>query len=242
MLGNIGLTIFLIHNIFAQTSGEEFKDQQPIVVEIEKQSDSPLLVTAINVDNSNSNYQLVNFSVQNISGKPIKGFVIWGKSKNTGKIITNFFPVKPFQANAIFTGEMAIERENIQPEQKLLIAVDYVQFTSGKFWGENLQQQSEFIAGGIDGEEFAIEQIKKMIESDGLVSLNPMLEKPLADVEISLPGESKTKGERWQKGFSNGYKGVISSLKSLDKKESKNILEKLNELQKNLQNERRNEQ
>lgn len=242
MLCNIGLTIFLIHNIVAQTSDENFKDQPPIVVEVEKQNDSPLFVTAINVDNSNSQYQLINFSVQNISGKPIKGFVVWGKSKNTGKIVTNLFPDKAFQANAIFTGEIAIERENIQPEQKLLIVVDYVQFTSGKVWGEDLQQHSEFIAGGIDGEDFAIEQIKKMIESNGLVSLTPILEKPLADVEISLPDESKTEGERWQKGFKNGYKGVISSLKSLDKRESKNILEKLNELKKNLQNKGRQEQ
>lgn len=242
MLANICLTIFVMHNILAQTADDKFKEQPPITAEVVKQNDSPLLVTIINVDNSNPHFQLVNYSVQNVSGKPLKGFVIWAKGKNTGKIITDFFPAKPFQVNAISTGEIAFERENIKSDESILVSVDYTRFIDGEFWGEDLQQQSESISGAVAGEEFAIERIKKLIGEDQATVITSMLEKPLAEVEVTIPDEFKARSEKWQKGFSNGYKGIISFLKSLDKKEGKNYLEKLAELQRNLQNERRQKQ
>lgn len=239
MLLNICLAVFLIKSVLAQTSDEKLKNQSSIVAQVANQDESPLSIRVINVDNSNQDYQIVNFIVQNTGNKPVRGYVINGANKNTGKIITNFLPTKLFELNAVFTEELFVERENIKSDKNLLLSVDYVKFADDGSWGEDTQGQSERIAGGIAGAIDAIEQLRKIIEKRETVILRTALKKDLAEVEVALPETFRTKGENWKSGFRTGYKSIISFLKSQQDKSDEELLMKLKEIRESLQVERK---
>jgi hypothetical protein len=231
MLLNSLLAVFLFRTVLAQNSGSNLRNQPPVIAEVVRQTDNPLLITVMNVDNSNPNYQLVNYTVQNMSNKPVKGFVIWGDGKNTGQISTNFFPTKFFQIGASYTEELYIDRENIKRQKNfpflINLSVDYVEFDDGSFWGKDTQGQSEHIAGAFTGAEIATEQLKGLIANQERAVLATILEKQLVDVEVPLPDAFKDRSEKWQKGFRNGYKSIVSFLKSQKNVNNEEFLKKL---------------
>jgi len=237
MLSNICLLVFLMSSVLAQSSDEKLKNQ-PIIAGVVSQDGSPLQITVVNVDNSAPDYQLVNFTVQNTGNKSVRGYVIEGANKNTGKIITNFFPAKLFQATVTFTEELLIERENIKSDKTLSLSIDYVEFEDGSSWGKDTQSQSENIAGGRVGAEAAVEQLKKLVEKRDSAALTALLKNNLAELEVSLPETSGNKSEKWKSGFRSGYKSIISFLKVHRDKGDNELLERLEEVRKNLQAER----
>jgi hypothetical protein len=232
---NVVLAGFLLRTVLAQTDNKTYKNQPSIVAVSAKQNDSPLLITVVNVDNSNPRYQIVNFTIQNITNKPIRGYVILGGSGSSGKVITNFLPAKSFQPSAIVTEELLIERENIKSDKPFSLSVDYVEFENGNFWGEDSEGQSEQIAGGRAGAEAAADQFINLIDKRETATMDETMKKPLSEVEVRIPETFKDKNEKWQNGFSNGYKGIISFLKNQREKSDDETLKKLREIRKNLQ-------
>jgi hypothetical protein len=239
MLLNALIAAFLFRTVLAQTSDSKLKNQTPITVEVVKQTNNPLLITIVNVDNSNQNYQMINYSVQNISNKSIRGYVTEARSENSGKISTDFFPAKLFQTGITYNEELIVERENIKLNKNLSLLIDYVEFEDGSYWGEDTQGQSEQIAGGLVGAKMAIEYFESFIENRELLNLRTLMDKPLKDIEITLPEISKSKNEKWQDGFRNGYKSIIGFVKNQKGKSDEQILSKLNEIKENIQPERR---
>ena len=239
MLLNIGLGAFLLHTVLAQTSEKDYRNQPPIVAKTMIQDDSPLRITTINVDNSATSFQSVNFIVQNISSKSVKGYVILGSGKNTGKIVTNFFPVKLFETVGINEDELRLERSNIQPDEILSLSIDYVEFEDGSSWGKDTQGQSEYISGGRAGVKAATEELKNLVDKREIVVLTSLLEKALVSIDVPLP--ESVQSEKWRKGFENGYKGVVYFLKGQRKKGIEEISRRLDEIKKN-QTKRRQKQ
>lgn len=240
MFLNLCLGAFLLHRTLAQTVKDDYQDQPPLVAETSVKKNSPLLITIINVDNSPLSYQTVNYTVQNISGKPVSGYVILSSGKNTGKIVTNFFPVKSFQVDSINQDELNLERSNIQPSEILSLSIDYIEFENGSSWGIDSQGQSEHIAGGRAGVESATEQLKRLIDKRETAGLNALLETNLVDIDVPLP--NSVQSEKWRKGFEQGYKGVIYFLKGQNASGIEKISEKLNEIKKKNQIETRQKQ
>ena len=228
MLLNIGLGAFLLHTVLAQTSEKDYRNQPPIIAKTLMQDDSPLRITTVNIDNSASLFQSVNFIIQNIGSKSVKGYVILGIGKNTGKIVTNFFPVKLFETVGVKQDELRLERNNIQPDEILSLSIDYVEFEDGSFWGEDTQGQSEHISGGRAGVKAATEQLKKLVDKHEIVVLTSLLEKALVDVDVPLP--ESVQSEKWRKGFENGYKGVVYFLKGQREKGIEEISKRLDEI------------
>jgi len=228
---NLMLGAFLIHKSFGQTS--KYADQKPLTVEVTAQNDSPLRITFTNIDNSASSFQSIDYAVQNVSSKPIIGYVIWAKGKNTGKIATNFFPTKSFQANVIYTEDLFVERENVKTDEVLSILVDYVEFEDGSSWGNNAQGQSEHITGGRAGVKAAAEQLYDLISNKKMEDLTAILNTELVDIEV--PFLENAPNDKWRNGFRSGYKSTISFLKNQRGKNEKELLEKLNEVKKNIQ-------
>ncbi|HMS42941.1 MAG TPA: hypothetical protein PKE69_22110 [Pyrinomonadaceae bacterium] len=239
MILNISLVYVLINGVFAQSSDEKWKNQLPISVEISRQIESPLKITLINVDNSNLNYQAVNYSVQNTTNKAIRGFVILGSGKRIGRIITSFFPIKTLQPGSILNEQYVIERENIESKEELTLTVDFVDFVDGTFWGEDTQGQSEQILGQKVGAISATEQFINQIERNEFESLNDLMNKKLIDFEVSIPNIFNNKSENWRKGYISGYKSIISFLKSQQGSEKNEILKRLRETKRVLESERR---
>lgn len=232
---NVALAVYLLQISFAQTNENRFKDQPPVKVELTTQSDSPLRITVINVDNSETSSQTVNFTIQNISNKLIKGYVILG----SGKIVTHFFPVKSFQPRAFNRDELSLERENIKTDEPFLLSIDYVEFDDGSSWGEDKQRQSDNIAGGRAGVKAATEQLKKIINQREITTLTAFFEIQLADVDVPLP--ESVQSEKWQSGFRNGYKSIVGFLKGQREKGVEELSKKLDEIRDN-QIERRQKQ
>lgn len=242
MLLNIVIGVFLLQTVIAQKSADDFRNQLPIVAKVAFQENSPLLITVVNIDNSNTSYQVANYTLQNISGKSIRGYVIWGGEENAGKVTTNFLPARAFQNNTIHTEELIIERANIKPEKTISLTVDYVEFDDGSSWGEDILGQSEHIAGGRAGAEAAAEQLKNIIEKRESAVLSSMLKQPLVDLEVPLPEIYKSKSEKWQDGFRNGYKSIVGFIKSMQEGKEEELIKKLGEIKNNLQKERRKSQ
>ncbi len=163
-----------------------------------------------------------------------------GSGRNTGKIITNFFPVKSFQAQSINLDALNQERSNIQPSDILFLSIDYVEFEDGSSWGEDTQGQSEQIAGGRAGVEAATEQLKTLVDKREIASLNSLLERELMDVNVPLTNSAQS--EKWRKGYEKGYKGVVYFLKGQSATGIEKISEKLNDIKRKNQTERRQKQ
>ena len=236
---NIALMSFLLHTSFGQAT-DKFTDQQPLKIEVAVQDICPLKITLVDVDNSDSSFQKINYAVQNVSGKPITGYVIWESGKSTGKVATNFFPIKPFQASVIYTGESFVERENIKDDENVSLSVDYVEFADGSSWGNDTQGQSKHIAGGRAGVNAAAEQLSDLIGKGEVGVLTALLKRDLVDIEVPLSGTAQN--DKWQYGFRSGYKSAVSFLNKHWGKEDKEILEKLNEVRKYVQIKRGQEQ
>lgn len=230
MLANLCLTIFLIQNILAQTSDDKFKDQPPIIAKVLKQNESPLFITLIDVDNSNPNYQSVNYTVQNITNKPIRAFTLTGISKSTGKIITRYLTVKLFQPTELDNGEIIVERENIKLNEVLALSIDYVEFEDGSSWGKDYYQQSEKIVGERAGRKEVIRKLKDLVTSNDLAALSAFLDQDLSN--IIVPETNSNQTDIWQKGFQFGYKSTIFSLQRIEKQNIKELSSKLNEMEK----------
>jgi hypothetical protein len=234
---NLVLGAFLIHKSSGQTN--KHADQKPLIVEVTAQNDNPLRIMLIDIDNSALSVQKVNYTIQNIANKPVKGYVVWAKGKNTGKITTNFFPTKSFQPGAFYTEELFLERENIKPDESLSLAIDYVEFEDGSSWGEDVQGQSEHLIGARAGVEVAVKELRNLINNRETVALTALLEKKLVDVDVSLP--KSVQSEKWQKGFTDGYKTIVGFLKNQRGQGHNELLKKLNEIE-NLQTEGRQKQ
>lgn len=233
------LAVFLWQNVLANSETKTFKNQPPIAATVDKQTDSPLVITIAGIDNSNENYQTLRYTLQNTAGKPVKGYVILGGYENSRKILTNFLPAKALQPNAFAEGELAVERENVKPDKPVSLAVDYVEFEDGSAWGTDSGGQSEHISGGRAGADAAAGQFITLIEKNETAALADLMKKQLAEVEVPLPEASKIKSEKWLRGFQQGYKSIVGFLQSRQDKGNDENLTKLGEIRKNLRIERR---
>lgn len=63
--------------------------------------------------------------------------------------------------------------------------------------------------------------------------MTAILNKELVDIEV--PFLENAPNDKWRSGFRSGYKSTISFLKNQRGKNDKELLEKLNEVKKNIQ-------
>jgi hypothetical protein len=227
---NVCLAVFLIRNVFAQTTADKLKDQPPIVAEVLEQKDSPLLITVNNVDNSDESYQTVKYVVQNIGSKSVRTFTVYSNGRNTGQVIINSLALKSLQTNEFKEGQVFIERENIKPDEKILLSVDYVVFEDGSSWGNDTQQKSKEITGEWAGRKFAVQYFKELIKNRDITTLTNVLEQEVA--EISIPPIDSNQTEEWEKGFQRGYKSVVAILQQNKKQGTNALSAKLDEIEK----------
>ena len=224
---NLVLGAFLIHKSSGQTN--KHADQKLLIVEVTAQNDSPLRIMLIDIDNSALSAQKVNYTIQNIANKPVKGYVVWAKGKHTGKISTNFFPTKSFQPGAFYPEELFLERENIKPDESLSLSIDYVEFEDGSSWGEDAQGQSEHLIGARAGAEVAVKELRSLINNRETAALTALLEKNLVDIDVSLP--KTVQSEKWQRGFTNAYKAIVGVLHNQRGQGHNELLKKLDEIE-----------
>ena len=120
MFLNICLTVFLIRNVLAQTSDNSLKNQPRIVAEVVEQTDRPLLITIINVDNSDESYQTVSYAVQNLSSKKIRAYVLLHADElGSGNTSIQFF--ESFSSGKTIQSSVFEARANIKANSKIFL-------------------------------------------------------------------------------------------------------------------------
>jgi hypothetical protein len=211
MIINLGLSTYLFKVAFAQTY--DLTAQKIVNVDALLQQDSPLLLSISNVNNSEKDFQTINYVAQNTSSKSVRAYVMLQKdSIGLGKTVTNYF-YPAFLAGQTITNSISIERPNVKPDAKILLAIDYVQFADGTFWGADAESQSERISGHIEGYKYAVSDIKRVLAEKNGARLVGLLRQ---DITASNPTTmDQTKPELWQRGFVTGYRTVLSRLQTV---------------------------
>ncbi|HLL99564.1 MAG TPA: hypothetical protein VK400_00790 [Pyrinomonadaceae bacterium] len=232
MFLNAFLAVFLLRNVFAQISDDKTKNQPPVIAEIVNQNNSPLRITITNVDNSNKDYQEINYSVQNVSNKDVRAYVVLHHSKSNGDRGTTIrrFGTKLFHPNEFDNVRLSEERNLIKPDDALFLSIDYVEFDDGSSWGNDTARQSEYIAGSRAGWKEAVKQSKLIYNQKG-TTLTEFLGQDSA--EIISPPVDTSQTSKWQEGFRSGYRAAIATLQKAYKNQGvKAVQIKLNEMEK----------
>jgi hypothetical protein len=230
MVLNIGATVLLIRNSFGQSAIERKPDRSPIATEVVVQENSPLRLSVTGIDNSNPDYQLVNYLVENTAKNSIRAYVVLGSNKTDelGTAITRRFASKMFQPGDIENGWFNVERKDIKPESKLYLSTDYVEFDDGRSWGSDVAGQSEYIAGSQAGWKDAVDHANSLLKTGRSNSLIDLLEK---EKEPTLPEVDSGKSEKWRKGYLSAHRTVLSTLREqFGIGGLKAVTEKLNEM------------
>ncbi|MDQ3800671.1 MAG: hypothetical protein M3384_14585 [Acidobacteriota bacterium] len=232
MLLNICLTVFLIKNVFPQTSDDKIKNQLPIVVETVPQNDSPLRITITNIDNSNKDYQEINYTVQNVSNKSVRAYVVLNNSKINGDRGTTIrrFGTTLFQPGEFDKGWLSEERNLIKSGDVLFLSIDYVEFEDDTFWGKDTAQQSEYLAGSRAGWKEAVKQSKLLYHQKGTALIDFLKREA---TEINPPSIDSNQTSKWQDGFRSGYRAAISTLQKTYKNQGIDLIHiKMSEMEK----------
>lgn len=228
LLFGIGLLTIQTQIIFAQEFVNDYKDQKPISADVITQKDCPILISVFNTENSDRTFQTVNYSIQNVSQKPILSYTLVGNGKGVGKIITSSYISKLFQPQAVNFEQFYEERANIRPESKLSLSIDYVLFADGSSWGEDERKTSEQIIQYIAGRKAAVEYFRKLIEKNDREVLSKLFEQDIVEFQVPIP-DSKM-DEMLQRNFRSGYKGVLLTLQQNKDQNNETLLKKLDEI------------
>lgn len=228
MVLNVLLSGFLLHTSFGQTS--DISKQKPLAIEIVAQTDSPAVITVINVDNTAESYQSVNYSVQNVSSKKIKAYVLLHTDKSgIGGTSISFF--QSFTAGQIIQNSFIEERANIKSNGSVFLSFDFVVFQDGSSWGKDSQRQSEYIYGYIDGQKDAVKYVKPLLAETNKYAASKLFQQQLTG--INPPTVDSKKSAEWQRGFAVGYRFVIGRLQfAYEKQGMEAVRLKLEEVEK----------
>jgi len=196
--------LILSNDIFAQSIAKPATDKNPVIVEIANQFDSPVHISLTGVDLSNDRFQTINLTIQNVSEKSIRGYVL-----NTGSIETRYYPRKQFLRDALYTDQVRLSSSDIRPDTKLQIYVDYVAFTDGTGWGEDKDKRSESISGMTSGGRAAADEVSALVNGSGVEGLKNILSTPPDETVVSMPAGVQNRSDEWLRGFRTGYRGFI---------------------------------
>lgn len=240
MMLNVLLSAILLNVTLGQAKKEDFSSQKPIRVEIIEQKNSPLQITFLSVDNSAYLHQEIICSLQNVSNKTIRAYTLLGDGnrKNSGKIITSFFLERLFQVGGSVVDSVPMERRDLAEEDTVFLSIDYVEFEDGSFWGSDSVGKSKEIAGETAGAKQAIKQLKELIKNQNgndADSITNFLKQNISEITVNVPETNES--EEWKKGFTLGYRTVISILQRITDQKIENITKKLDDLENNFRKE-----
>lgn len=221
---NLVMVVFLFEHVVAQNNSASSQNQATIIARVIPQSDSPLQISIIRVENSAPSFQSVIFSVRNVSNQPIRAFTITGEN-----IITYSFAAKMLFPGEIYESSMEVERNSIKAGTESLLSVDYVEFERGNSWGRDLAGKSKQIREERVGRIYAIRFLKDLLRNGNTSAIANILNQEVS--KMSVPRPQINLDSDGEKGFRRGFKGIISILQKNENKSLDSISKKLNELE-----------
>lgn len=202
-------------NVFAQTE-----------VSIYPQSDSPLQLSNIvpkwrkSIDNIGQEWNMlsVEFISQNVSDKTIRAYAIRQFSGDFDKdlgLVQFSFTLKNSglrQPNQ-FINEAVGEEGFSKSPSIIKIAVDFVEFTDGSTWGNDLSNSAQQLAGVKAGVKVFVEYLNEIKKQNGIQDVI----KTLDETKELLPPDDKS--GNWKRGFRSGANAIKHSIKRAYEKE-----------------------
>jgi hypothetical protein len=192
-----------------------------IAIDLSQPADSPLRLTRIPSTSSG----MVSVQVENVGQVPVIGFVIVGRGagERTQSSLSTALD------RWLLPGSSRVQSLPVDPsDETASYAVDYVRFAGGGSWGADTAHMSFSIDGNLAGRQAAIDKIKELVSTRDHEALMALLGTNPAEIDVAVDASQP---EKWQRGYRDGYRSVISFLAPFRDQGEEAFLAKLASLQ-----------
>ncbi len=229
------LLIFLSSLTFEQAVKTEVKfvEDKKINLEIASQSDSPILISGTYIDQLGDLRQILRYSWQNNSTKSIRSATVALSDRSGGHQSSTGFVVSVAPGKVAESGAYP---EGADFSKGVKIKVDFVLFTDGTSWGEDINGESATNFGYETGLKDSVSIVREALRTGRTKDLATLLSKQLSDADIvSLTGNEDSK---WRTGYRFGFNLTVSKLQIEEKQHGRTGMEKtLTELENSITHE-----
>lgn len=196
----------------------------PLLIELTE------LVTVQGGAVSGSISAIATVNLKAVGSKPINAFAIGRGSKPVNVSDADIRITNCLSADCILQpGQFkttSVEVITNDSSKKILLFIDFVEFTDGTTWGSNDSQAVEHLSGQREGAKAALKQIKELLKTRDRASLISNLSD---DNLNALTSKVSEHSERWREGFEMGAAITRNRLKRVLQKGDDSLLN--NELQ-----------
>lgn len=200
--------------------GQGVSKASPPRIVVAEQPGSPLLILPTGVDSTNPLEPHYWLSITNKSDKQISAYAIQHRvSLGPGVPVTGTsFVHFPSEKSLLRPHESKQEdggfgRSYQRAPVEIVIAVDFVEFSDGTRWGDDLGKSGERLDGQRAGGNAAITKYREILAKEGVDGLLASL----ADPSSIKPGRSIESSD-WQDGFRTGVNIVIGRIRNANLK------------------------
>jgi hypothetical protein len=224
ILPGLALAIFLSCGISA-VFGQKIitTDPKNIPVEVVQQSNNPLMITPVAVEEWQADARTFRYAVKNFSDKKVEAFAVSRRSE-AGDLMDMVTFISPLAAGDAVESGVNVLKADMGPEFKIVLAVDYVLYADGTSWGKDSRKESLFISAYPEGQKKALAEVKALIDTLNEAALSQLLDRDLTITRLDSLGMDKNKPNVWKSGFACGYQIVLSKLKTIYKTQGINAL------------------
>jgi hypothetical protein len=191
---------------------------QPPTITVLTQNDAPLHISSPRILSWDGQRGEFAFEIVNVSGKPIRAYAIkQGVEAGTqlsnvlfsNLDLTNHPWLQPNQSLTIFDTCQAISEK----AQRIILSVDYVEFSDGTNWGMDSAKSAERSAGQRAAAYLISKRLFKILSEGNSGDVMNAIEAGAANIEPPA-GHS----DEWKEGFRSGSNSIVARLKNAQKK------------------------
>lgn len=188
-----------------QAPVDQSPSKEPLSVLAKQQPDSPLIITDINVDDSeNPRMPTVRFTITNKSDKLILIHALKHEAPfERGGISTSIVGINPDRKMGLEPGQSLPAQFDTshfnEPLKKLILSVDFVEFADGTRWGDDVQKTGERVDGARAGAKAARDALLQILLTGGANAVIRSLDSISPEPNRSIP-----RSEEWLSSFRGG--------------------------------------
>jgi len=138
-------------------------------VSVRPQPDAPLRISAVTDNSDDREAPLVGFLVENVAGKPIQAYWISYDTRTHGVDVTLGVGRNAGTKDQVLPpGKRREEGVLNRDRERIVLSVDFVEFSDGTTWGADTSKYAEGLAGQRAGARAESERLLKLLETGGL--------------------------------------------------------------------------
>lgn len=211
-------------------SGRASTQIPPPQILIEQQPDSPLRISSIYMTSPDPFEPQYGYTITNIKDKSIRAYAIKedirlgdGQAGTSGVDLSHLPSLKlllqPSQSRLISADNSS---KYTQPVREIILSVDFVEFSDGSTWGNDLFNSAQRLAGQRAGGKAALKRFRERLKTGGPDSLTDAI---IQDDVIQ--SDNQVSSQDWQEGFQTGIGIVRNRLKEAKRKGGAEVIKEL---------------